>query len=221
LTSTYTEAVMGFFTRSRAEAAAKVERLKRATDGALTAESAPMAPLPPRLPAARQPGKTDFAVANYDVPHCTYKETEEGFTVEFKKTSLQVRKAMSNLSQQTKLAPMVGAAIGTGIIAAFSAKGGSRIEVTHEAVIVDGKKMARHDFVHFHISHTWKGATLERGLAVLGYKFGNQSFEFGGAWPEEHATEVASSLNTHLKRAPRIGDEASPEMLRAARPTDF
>ena len=101
--------------------------------------------------------------------------------------------------------------------------GGTKIQVTPDAVIVDGKRMARSDFGGFSINSTFKIPNREETLAVLGYSFGHRGFAFGGAWDHQQATEVASALNKHLRKTPEVGDEneASPEQLRAARPTDF
>jgi hypothetical protein len=173
-----------------------------------------------------QPATKDgFAIANYDVPHCDFTKTAEGFIVSFNQAKLGVHKGMADLSQPKGVGQAVGSLIGIAAIGAFrAAQGGTIVEVTRDAVIIDGKKMARRDFGNFHISHTLNGSPLADGsVAVLGYSFGRQSFEFGGAWPAHEANEVASALNSHLRLTPDAASEqrASPETLRAARPTDF
>jgi hypothetical protein len=166
-----------------------------------------------------------FAVANYDVPHCDFTKTEEGFIVKFNRAKLGIHKGMAGLSQPQGAGQAVGSLVGMAVLGAVrAAQGGSTIEVTRDAVIIDGKKMSRYDFGSFNISHSFGGSPIvDRSVAVLGYSFGNQSFEFGGAWPENQANEVASSLNDHLRRTPMVGDDhrPSPEALRQTRPTDF
>ena len=168
--------------------------------------------------------KSDFAQANYDVPHCHFQKTSDGFIVTFNKSKLGVHRALNSATQTKGAAQSVGILIGLAAVgAARLAQGDTRIEVTGEAVIIDGKKMSRYDFGQFHVASSYKGAHREDAVATLGYTFGSQSFEFGGAWPERQATEVASSLNHHLRKTPIDGEQsrATPEVLRTARPTDF
>lgn len=178
--------------------------------------------------AAPDAAKAGYAVADYGVPHCHYEKTDEGFIVTFNKTHVGFHSAMDRLGGGKKsgveafgaLIGLIFVAVGWGI---HKSAGGTKIEVTRDAVIIDDKKMSRDDFGGFNVDSTFKGGSRSDTIATLGYQFGNRSFAFGGAWPEGQATEVASSLNRHLRRTPRAGDEfrASPEMLRAARPTDF
>ncbi|TWB09327.1 hypothetical protein FBZ89_14211 [Nitrospirillum amazonense] len=168
-----------------------------------------------------------FVEASYEVPYCKFQHTPEGFIVSFNAPPLGFHKVLHATSTAKSGGQAATALVALAGIGAFrlAQKGGKGtvIEVTRDAVIIDGKKMRRGDFGSFHVSSTYKGNHLDSNVAVLGYSYGSQSFEFGGAWGERQANEVASSLNTHLRAAPLAGDEtrASPEALRAARPTDF
>jgi hypothetical protein len=174
--------------------------------------------------AVAPPKRSDFAVPNYDVPHVTFNKTPDGFTVYFKKAKIGTHRVLSNVHQGKSASDAAAGLLALGVVGALHlGQGGSNIEVNREAVIIDGKKMARRDFGGFHISHTWKGAHIENNLAVLGYTFGSQSYEFGGGWDERKGTEVAAALNRHLRETPMVGDEsvATPDVLREARPSDF
>jgi len=108
-------------------------------------------------------------------------------------------------------------------MAAASRSRGTEIEVTRDAVIIDGKAYRRRDFGGFNINKTFQPANTRGTFAELGFTYGMQSFGFGGALLEEQAQEVASALNTHLRLAAREGDEQQPsaEQLRSSRPSDF
>jgi hypothetical protein len=181
-------------------------------------------PKPQAVVVAPPKPKSDFAVPNYDVPHVTFNRTPDGFTVYFKKAKISTHRVLSKSSNPKGATDATAALLAMGIAGAIHlGQAGTNIEVNREAVIIDGKKMSRRDFGGFHISKTWQGAHIENSLAVLGYTFGSQSYEFGGGWDERKGNEVASSLNRHLKETPMIGDETAvtPEGLRGARPTDF
>jgi hypothetical protein len=177
-----------------------------------------------RLNSATEEG---FVEANYDVPHCQFKRTDEGFIVTFNRTSVGIHKGISSTGrQQSGLEAVASLAVLAGAGAAALAQktgAGTTIEVTANAVIIDNKKMRRAQFGHFSVGKVWTLQGYAEPLAVLSYSYGNQSFEFGGAWFQHQATEVASSLNQHLRDAADAGDEhnPSPDLLRAARPTDF
>jgi hypothetical protein len=170
--------------------------------------------------------------ADYGVPHANYKRTDDGFRVVFTKNSeafYRVTHAWSNLQHNSGgvlgalmfLAMMIllffVVILWYGIECFFK----TTIVVDREAVTINGKKMARGDFGNFTIHHTLKANDNE--VAVLGYQFGRRSFQFGGVWSHGHAQEVAGALNSRLRYARSAVDEqrASPENLRAARPTDF
>jgi len=221
---------MSLFDRIRQEAAAKLDSLRKENPEAdrlatMAAEKGKEFAARARQEAATKLGSlrkdratTDqtpaFVEAEYGVPHCKFERTPEGFKVHFNKTSLHVNKVVGTGNPLL----MVG-----GGIAALTQKAGSgtNIEVTRDAVIIDGKRLARKDFGHFGIGKGWEvqGYTT----SVLSYQYGRRSFDFGGAWKQAEATEVASALNDHLRATPMAGDEdqLSPEQLRASRPTDF
>ena len=171
--------------------------------------------------------EADFVKAEYGVPHCNFERTPEGFRVTFNRAGLGSHAVVSGLSNPSGGAAAVGSLVGLVAVGAFAlakkAGKGTTIEVTRRAVIIDDKKMTRRDFVQFSVAKTWKAGNRADTLAVLGYQYGSRSFEFGGAWDEGQAAEVASSLNHELRMVPMEGDEErkSPEALRAARPTDF
>jgi len=164
-----------------------------------------------------------YATADYGVPHTRFLRTADGFTVQFSKMGIGWQKAIGSQTKNPLAGLLVlivyGVAWGIKTVIGI----GTRIVVTKDAVIVDGKRMARGDFGGFSVKTTWKIPSREDTLVVLGYSFGHRGFAFGGAWKEAEGTEVASALNTHLRITPEAGDEnqASPAQLRAARPTDF
>jgi len=162
-----------------------------------------------------------YAKADYGVPHTRFLRTADGFTVQFSKMGIGWHKALASPNAGAIL--IVGAVYGLVWLIRAVIGTGTSIVVTKDAVIVNGKRMARDDFGGFNVKTTWTIPKQEHTLAVLGYSFGHRGFEFGGAWDEGKATEVASALNTHLRITPEAGDEnqASPAQLRAARPTDF
>ncbi len=95
------------------------------------------------------------------------------------------------------------------------------IEVSPYLVVIDDKKLNRADVGHFAIDHT---VTLNGvSASVLGVQYGNTTIPFGGLWDVGKAQEFTSALNRKLRRVPAADDDApmSPDMLRAARPTDF
>jgi hypothetical protein len=163
--------------------------------------------------------------AEYGVPHCKFQRTPEGFTVSFNQLPEWLQKLMAMSSG--KESGLVGALMGLFICLPamiFNANfGGTKIEVTPELVVIDGKKLNRKDFGGFLIKYTLKLHGKEETLAVLGFSYGARSFSFGGCWPEGIAAEVAAALNRHLRITPQAGNETSvsPEELRAARPSDF
>ena len=169
--------------------------------------------------------------ADYGVPHAKYVATPDGFTVTFSKMSepfYNVTHAWKNMKHTG--GPLVAIAfiammivllfiviLVYGIECFFK----TTITVDRETVKINGKSMARSDFGNFVVDHSLTGDEGE--VAVLGYQFGRKTMPFGGVWGHSQAQEVASALNTHLRRAPMVGDEHSPssEALRAARPSDF
>ena len=164
-----------------------------------------------------------YAKADYGVPHTRFLRTADGFTVQFSKMGIGWHKVLGRMEKNPLGGLVVGAVFSLWWVIKAVIGVGTRIVVTKDAVIVNGKRMARGDFGGFSVKTTWKIPSRENTLAVLGYSFGHRGFEFGGAWKDAKATEVASALNTHLRITPEAGDEsqASPAQLRAARPTDF
>lgn len=184
----------------------------------------------------------NVAEANYDVPHCKFERTDDGgFIVRYQGWSALATLLLPFAFIGALIIAIIAAANGGGFIGFIVFLGGAgygafklvkmlvpptEIQVTPEFVIINNKKMRREDFGHFNQfgSQTVQTGKQTTTLHSLGYQFGSQSFQIRGAWSNERQiSEVASSLNSHLQRAPQRGDEmrASPEALRAARPTDF
>jgi TPR repeat protein len=173
-----------------------------------------------------------FVRAEYDVPHCKYEATPEGFKITFSKMPLElVQGYEETLGKGNGLAVLFGMLFAavimliTWIVKLFNP---TVVEVNKEAVIINGKRYNRQDFSGFNVAKSMnvpKSGWSNNGVvATLGYTYGVRSFEFGGAWDKGQALEVASALNQHLQTTPMVGDEyrPSPEQLReAARPTDF
>jgi hypothetical protein len=169
--------------------------------------------------------------ADYGVPHTNFRRTEDGFQVQFSRSSEAFYRGTHSW-QNTKGggAPLAAIAILFFMILGlfliifwFGVEGFFKtvITVDRDSVTINGKKMSRSDFGHFSVHHSM--TTQEGQVAVLGYQFGQRSFPFGGVWDQGHAQEVASAINGHLREVPLAGDEhsPSPEALRVARPTDF
>lgn len=184
----------------------------------------------------------DVVEANYGVPHCKFESTDDGgFKVQYRGWGVLATLLTPVLIIAILIVSIIVAASGGGFIGFVIAMAGccfgsyklwevlippTKIEVTPEFVIIDNKKMRRGEFGHFNqfSSQTIQTGKTSTTLHTLGYQFGNQSFPIRGSWlNDRQVSEVASALNSHLKSAPRLGDElrASPEALRAARPTDF
>jgi hypothetical protein len=113
--------------------------------------------------AVPAPKKPAFAVPSYDVPHVTYQKTPEGFTVAYNKAKINIHRGLHHMKQQKPgtgvagVGQAVGGLVALGVIGGMRlAQGGTFIEVTREAVTIDGKMMRRQDFGGFHISHTWQ-----------------------------------------------------------------
>lgn len=173
--------------------------------------------------------------ADYSVPHCKFEETAEGFKVTYRKLPEFIHTSFGNYHKQTNaggngLAALFGLLIGLLMTVTIGAVMyiwmiffPKTIEVTRDLVLINGKKLARKDFLGFNISHTRQIHDNEAS-AVLGYTYGRKGFKIGGTWTEREATEISSALNSHLRMTPMTGDEnrPSPDQLReAARPADF
>jgi len=188
---------------------------------------------------------SDYEEAQWTIPFCDFEWTPDGFKVKFAKPRplsffrvfFGLCFAIFFMLGSFILGIAIGAdneswALGIGIpvggifvsilvlILIFGGKLRSVIQVTPDSVIVDGKRLERSAFAHFKINR--KVGTSGEG-AVLGYRYGNRSFEFGGVWNGGEATEFLSSLNRKVRSAPLADDVDNPsqQMLRAARPTDF
>jgi len=187
----------------------------------------------------------DYEEADWSIPYCDFESTPDGFKVKFSRPrsvstgwmlvgyGLALLVAFGSfilgfavgIQEESLVAGIAVVAgsffIGTGtLIAIYDRKTHSVIEVTPDSIIVDGKRLKRSAFSNFSIAHT-RG---KDGIgAVLGYGYGKRNFEFGGIWKTSDATEFLSSLNSRVRLVPRESEEnrPSPELLRAARPTDF
>lgn len=191
-----------------------------------------------------------FVEAQWTIPHCQFQETPDGFKVEYNTAS---KVGYNKMAVTPLLGIVLGVValglsiyIGTAadsfivgivvfgvtffvgiklIVSLVVGKKKTTIEVTKDAVIVDNKRLRRADFSHFVVNSTTtlQAKMAQARMAVLGYTYGTQTFEFGGMWEEQKATEFASALNKQMRVTPMAGAEniASPELLRTARPTDF
>lgn len=184
----------------------------------------------------------EVVAADYGVPHTKYQQTDDGFTVTYKRTSLLpiiIIVCFTGISMTITLIGLIvlflagvsfWAMVATlnPILLYFLVRKLSRytkITVDPEFVTIDEKKMDRDDFGNFTV-YSSQDLQIGRGsasLCQLGYQFGNRSFPIRGFWGQREAQEVASALNRKLQNSPRAAHDVrtSPEMLRAARPTDF
>jgi hypothetical protein len=176
-----------------------------------------------------------YIQADYTIPHCKFDETAEGFKVSFRRLPAVLSVEFAQRKAQTDggggLFVMIGVLIGTLFALLFGMCAWlwllyrpTTIEVTKEAVIINGEKYRRGDFGTFHLDHTRQLHGKDEPIAVIAYTYGNRKFTFGGAWKESEAMRFLSSLNQRLRVAPKVGDEhqPAPEQLRStAQPTDF
>ena len=191
-----------------------------------------------------------FVEAQWTIPHCQFQATLDGFTVEYTTASKVGYNKMAVTPMLGLIMGIVilvlsiylGMAAGSFIVgilvfcvaffvgiklivSLIVGKKKTKIEVTKDAVIIDNKRLRRADFSHFVVNSktTLQAKIAQATMAVLGYTYGTQTFEFGGMWEEQKATEFTSALNKQMRVTPMAGAEnvASPELLRTARPTDF
>lgn len=161
----------------------------------------------------------------YSVPHVDmFEYTPGGFTAAFTRRPLWLAKVSGPLlatGSPGALVLLPLALIAEAITFVRKQRGGTRIEVSAETITVDGKHWAWNDFGHFHLAEVWTINGMN--IAILGYTCGNQSFAFGGPWPQQEAEEVAAALNAKLRavRQSEGRSRVSPDQLRRARPTDF
>jgi hypothetical protein len=178
---------------------------------------------------------TGYLRAEYDVPHCRFEKTSQGFRIFLKNDPLppSLYQAYGGLLGLLLVALVVvyfiygltaaciSLAAGAMIMYLALHRSPTRLEVTTDTVIIDGARLSRRDFGTFHINKAWEMA--DQMYAQLGYSYGLRRFPFGGILDHAQALEIATALNQHLRTAPRTRDEQqpAPEQLRNARPTDF
>lgn len=169
--------------------------------------------------------------ANWDVPHCKIEETSDGFKIRLRR--FRAPSPLTTLAFGVWLfGGIVGLSIASPLIGGFGtlvlfviwvglflmlAWVTTNIEVTKDAVIIDGKRLIRDDFGGFrkYSSMTAKNKTWDR----LGYSYGTQTFPFGGMWNNLKSAEFVSGLNRRLARTPRDG--AEEDTATVARPMSF
>jgi hypothetical protein len=175
-----------------------------------------------RRPAVEKP---EFEEAEYGVPHCKFEKRADGFTASFNRppTFISAMDAQSSHKDTGAIAALIVLVFTIIFSIGFFIFGGTTVEVTKDAVIIDKKKLKRADFGGFVVEHTTKIEGKRDTLAVLGYMYGRRTFPFGGAWPEGQASEVASALNAHLRAVPTVEGETqvTAAQLRNTRSTDF
>jgi hypothetical protein len=158
------------------------------------------------------------------IPHGKFEQhADGGFTFSFKQFPELVEEMISvgGKKETGALVAIMMLLMGLVIMVGYAIFGGTKIEGTRDAIIINRKKLRRDAFHGFIVHHTIE---LRKGTyALLGIQYGRRSFHFGGAWPEGEAREVASALNAYLRAVPMAGDESrvSVEQLREARPANF
>jgi hypothetical protein len=175
-----------------------------------------------RRPAVEKP---EFEEAEYGVPHCKFEKRPDGFTASFNRppTFISAMQASSSHKDTGAIAGLIVLVFLIIFSISFFIFGGTTVEVTKDAVVIDKKKLKRADFGGFAIDHSTKIEGNKDTLAVLGYMYGRRKFPFGGAWPEGQASEVASALNAHLRTVPTVEGETqvTAAQLRDTRSTEF
>jgi len=105
----------------------------------------------------------------------------------------------------------------------FKSHPDNHIEVTADAIIINGKRYRRSHFEGFSPgvwTYERRGARPEH---MVGYTYGGEAFFLPGVWEEQQTKEIALALNLHLRDYFQSGpkNQDDPEGLRNARPTDF
>lgn len=168
----------------------------------------------------RPTDENGFEIAERGVPHCKFVELPDGgFKVVYRKLPewlhISFRQSHDNMNRGGHGGGLVGLSVFTGLLLALISNltvglvvwlwqlfFPMVIEVTRDAVIIKGRKLNRRDFRAFAVLNT-RQIHKNEPSAVLGYGYGNQSFQISGTWRERHANEIASALNAHLRAVPR------------------
>jgi hypothetical protein len=184
----------------------------------------------------------EFEKADWSIPHCSFERTKEGFKVSFKRRRAVAPSAMAMLIlvglgvgvvacfalyMWTGLIGMASIAfVTTYVVITLARSPGTVIEVTREAVIVDGKLYRRSDFAGLHVGATKTITDPKAGVSLnfetLEFNHGHHTKSLPGDWPQPQGTQFAAAFNLQLKATPFTGQGPGPEELRAAaQPTDF
>lgn len=173
-----------------------------------------------------------YVEAQWTIPYCNYVETADGFKLRLKTVARQdLEHAWRSVAGAFLVFvwPLVSWLRFGGLMGMLSSLAGlyaayrmlcmdTTLEVTKDAIIVDGQHYRRADFHSFNMSG-------KAGGKNLAFRYGAISIDFGGAWwSPAKAAEFASALNDHIRRVPVAGAEnqPSPDQLRvAARPQEF
>lgn len=167
-----------------------------------------------------------MAEADYSIPHCNHTKTDDGFIVKFTRQPVWLDNIdPANRPLLLAFIFVVPFLIGLPLFILKSIFKPTRIEVTREAVLVDGKKYNRADFGPFFVSRTKNiHRDLKNQYSIIAYNYGRKKTEMSYLWKESEALEFLNALNHDIRSVPLAGDQhqPSPDQLRqAARPADF
>jgi hypothetical protein len=183
-------------------------------------------------PAKELETMNEYVEAQWTIPYCQYREMADGFKLRLKTVARQdLTHAWRSVAGALLVVvwPMVsfltfGGFVGTllslaGFYAAYRILWiDTTLEVTKDAIIVDGKHYRRADFGSFNMSG-------KAGGKNLAFSYGAISIDFAGAWwSSAKAAEFANALNIRIRQAPvtEAGNQPSPDQLRTAtRPQEF
>ena len=177
----------------------------------------------------------DYVEADWNIPYCKYEKTADGFKL---RLTTVVRQDLTYAWRSVAgvvgvlAACVVGLLFIGGFFGLLVCVAGiyacvrlllmmvTDLEVTKDAIIIDGQRYRRSDFGAFHLS-----AKTAAGSTNIAFQYGATSHNFGGSWmSHQKAQEFANTLNAALRRLPAAGgvSQPSPEQLRtAARPQEF
>jgi TPR repeat protein len=139
-------------------------------------------------------GRDGYQEAETGIPHAGYRSTKKGFEV-----------ALKNKHNDGCL------------VALFRRYPDNRIEVTRDALIINGQRLRPSDFVRFE-----HGGYDSNVVSAVGYTYGSQTEWLPGVWTAKEAGEIVLALNLHMRaffQAQQGSSEADD--LRNRRQTDF
>lgn len=107
------------------------------------------------------------------VPHAGFKSTKKGFEV-----------ALRNKRGRNE-----------GCLSLFKSRPTSRIKVTKDAIVINGKRLRPTEFGGFTEAHN----QARNPDFFVGYAYGRQTHYLPGAWSPQEVSEIVSALNDQVQ----------------------